>query len=116
MTGRDRLRDLESFDWDTANIEKLWRRHRVAPAECEEVFFDDGMLVSYDEESYEEDRYRALGRTAQGRHLFIVFTVRGQRIRPLSARDMTRHEQTAYARQEKSVEAHPKIRKRRSGK
>jgi uncharacterized protein len=117
MAWRDRLRDFENFDWDTANIEKLWRRHHVTPTECEEVFFDDDTLVLYDSEhSYDEDPYHALGRTAMGRLLFIVFTVRGRRIRPLSARDMTRHEQAAYARQEKSAEAPSKIRKRRHRK
>jgi uncharacterized protein len=78
MAWRDRIRNFESFDWDTANIEKLRRRHHVTPTECEEVFFDHDTLVSYDSgHSYDEDPYRALGRTAIGRLLFIVFTVRG---------------------------------------
>jgi uncharacterized DUF497 family protein len=67
MAWPDRLRDFESFDWDASNIEKLWRRHHVTPRECEELFFDDDTLISYDSEnSCDEERYRALGRTAIG--------------------------------------------------
>ena len=36
--------------------------------------------------SDEEARFAAVGRTARGRAAFVVFTMRGVRIRPLSAR------------------------------
>jgi uncharacterized protein len=102
MTWRERLGSCESFDWDTANIGKLWRRHRVTQREFEEVFFDNEVLLTYDSgHSFDEDRYLGLGRTGSGRLLFFVFTVRGSQIRPISARDMTRNEQAAYARQKK---------------
>jgi uncharacterized DUF497 family protein len=117
MAGPDDPQDLESFDWDAANIEKLWRRHGVTQAECEEVFFDNDKLISYDSEhSYHEERYQALGRTAAGRLLFIVFTLRGGQLRAISARDMTRREQSTYAQQEKTAETPSTIRKRRRRK
>ena len=28
---------VEGFDWDKGNIEKNWKKHRVAHIECEEV-------------------------------------------------------------------------------
>src|SRR5271169_4442252 len=107
----DDPQDLESFDWDAANIEKLRRRHNVTQTECEEVFFDKDKLISYDSEhSYHEERFRALGRTVAGRLLFIVFTLRGRQIRPVSARNMTRREQSTYAQQETTAETAPTIR------
>jgi uncharacterized DUF497 family protein len=44
-----------------------------------------------------ERRWRALGLTDRDRHLFVVFTVRGDLIRVISARLMTRRERRFYA-------------------
>lgn len=41
-------------------------------------------------------RYYALGHTDLGRLLFVVYTLRGEKIRVISARDMTRREQKEY--------------------
>lgn len=43
-----------------------------------------------------EVREVALGRTNADRWLFIVFAVRGTRLRPISARNMTRRERKIY--------------------
>ncbi|HFD40886.1 MAG TPA: BrnT family toxin [Anaerolineae bacterium] len=88
---------ISGFDWDTGNRGKNWRKHRVSDAECEQVFFNQPFLVYFDEEhSEDEPRFYALGRTDRGRRLFVVFTLRGDRIRVISARDMTRKERTFY--------------------
>lgn len=44
-----------------------------------------------------EQRYYALGRTHAGRLLFVVFTVRNNLLRVISARDMNRKERAIYA-------------------
>ncbi|MBE7440581.1 MAG: BrnT family toxin [Spirochaetales bacterium] len=84
-------------DWNKGNAEKVSNRHSVHPAECEEVFFHDPILVIPDEmHSESEDRFHVLGRTATYRLLFLVFTIRRNKIRIISTRNMTRREQKAY--------------------
>ncbi|MCL5962568.1 MAG: BrnT family toxin [Chloroflexi bacterium] len=74
-----------------------WRGHRVAPSECEEVFFNRPLTVADDiKHSENENRFYALGHTDAGRHLFIVFAVRRNQVRVISARDMNRKEREAY--------------------
>ncbi|MFZ3138023.1 MAG: BrnT family toxin [Thermodesulfovibrionales bacterium] len=87
----------EDFEWDEGNIKKDWERHRVSHIECEEIFFNRPIIVKKDEpHSTSEDRYFVLGKTDAGRLLFIVFTLRGNKIRIISARDMNRKERKIY--------------------
>lgn len=85
------------FDWDAGNYEKNWIKHGVSPLECEEVFFNQPLIVVPDEKhSGQEERYYVLGRTDADRCLFLVFTMRGRRIRIISARDMNKKERKLY--------------------
>lgn len=102
----DRLAQCTGFDWDTGNASKLEERHHVTPGECEQVFFQEPLLVVSDaKHSQAEERWAAWGRTADGRALAVVFTLRGERIRPISARDMNRKERSLYAQAESETEA-----------
>jgi uncharacterized DUF497 family protein len=93
----DVLTRVAGFDWDKGNIEKNWERHKVSFIECEEVFFNEPLIVLENEvHSRIENRYYALGRTNDERLLFIVFTIRGNRIRVISARDMSKRERRIY--------------------
>jgi uncharacterized DUF497 family protein len=57
------------------------------------------VLVAPDREhSQDEPRFAALGQTAGGRLLTIVFTIRGTLIRVISARAMSRRERRMYER------------------
>ena len=95
---------VEGFEWDRANVEKNWQRHRVAFYECEEVFFQEPLIIAMDvAHSASEPRYVAYGRTIGGRWLTVVFTIRGQRFRVISAREMSRKERKAYAQTSPSV-------------
>jgi uncharacterized DUF497 family protein len=59
--------------------------------------FNRPFIVNKDKlHSKSEDRYFALGRTDTERLLFIVFTLRGNKIRIISARDMNRKERKIY--------------------
>ena len=70
-------------------------------SECEEVFFRAPLLALSDpNHSGREERFTALGRTALGRPLSIIFTFREQRIRVISAREMSRKERQEYLRHE----------------
>ena len=91
------LSRIEGFDWDQRNIEKNWERHKVSFLECEEVFFNRPLVVVEDTlHSQSEGRYYALGRTNDDRYLFVVFTVRNNKIRVISVRDMNRKERRVY--------------------
>jgi uncharacterized DUF497 family protein len=91
--------DFEQFDWSGGNDEKNWKRHGVAPGEAEQVFFNTPLLCGDDPaHSGTERRFYALGRTDGGRALFITFTLRGRRLRVISARDMSRKERRAYGK------------------
>jgi len=90
------LGQWSGFEWDAGNRGKN-AKHRVSDDECEEVFFNLPVVLSPDEtHSAHEARYHALGKTNAGRQLFIAFTHRGDRIRIISARNMTRKERRAY--------------------
>jgi len=88
---------VTGFDWDDSNRDKNWVRHKVSWTEAEEVFFRKPLLVYPDpEHSSAEDRFYLLGRTGEDRRLFVVFTIRRNMIRVISARNMSKKEQKAY--------------------
>ncbi len=91
------LSQVSGFDWDDNNREKSWDKHQVLAGECEEVFFNLPLLLQPDpEHSQKEPRYYVLGHTIAGRRLFIAFTVREDKIRVISARDMSKKERSIY--------------------
>jgi len=88
------------FEWDEHNAGKNWHQHRVSPVECEQIFFNRPLVVADDpRHSERENRFYALGRTDASRMLFVVFTVRKDRVRVISARDMSRKERKIYNEQ-----------------
>jgi hypothetical protein len=101
---RERFGRATGFDWDEGNADKNWRKHAVRFSECEEVFLRTPRFPPGEARHArgEEARFTALGRTALGRLLAIVFTFRGDRIRVISARDMSRKERREYLRHEEA--------------
>ena len=95
----EQLFGCTAFQWDEGNSEKNWIKHRVSRAECEEVFFNEPLLVVPDVvHSGTEPRFYVLGQTDEGRLLFMALTIRGKLARVISARDMSRREQKEYQR------------------
>jgi len=93
----DILSKCSGFEWDENNSEKNWRKHLVSPSECEQIFFNQPLVVEDDmKHSEKERRFYALGQTDAERTLFVVFTVRHNQIRVISARDMNRKERKVY--------------------
>ena len=93
----ERLRQCAGFDWDDGNSGKNWEKHQVSDGECEQAFFNQPLVAMPDyEHSDEEDRVLVLGKTDSGRKLFLVCTIRGDLIRVISARNMTRREKEVY--------------------
>lgn len=92
-----RLLAANGFDWDAGNLEKNWLKHGVSPLECEELFFNQPLIVAPDpKHSQSEERYYCLGRTDRDRCLFVVFTMRGRKIRVILARNMNTKERKIY--------------------
>jgi uncharacterized protein len=91
------LDDVEGFEWDSGNSLKSETKHGVTRAEVEQVFLADRLLVVRDERhSGSESRYHALGRSDAGHWLHVSFTLRGRRLRVISARAMNRKERKRY--------------------
>ena len=85
------------FEWDELNAEKIWDKHHISPSECEEIFFNRPLVIADDvKHSDKELRFYSLGQTDMEKMLFVVFTVRQDRIRVISARKMNRKERKVY--------------------
>lgn len=94
------LDHLVGFDWDEGNKQKNWEKHQVDYTECEQVFFNKPLLISEDTtHSSQEQRYYVLGQSDISRTLFLVFTVRNNKIRIISARDQSKKERMIYGKQ-----------------
>ena len=92
-----KLENCEGFQWDKRNSLKSWLKHRVTEGEAEQVFFHEPLLLVVDEKhSHYESRFRAMGYTDKNRFLYIVFMVRDNLIRVISARDMNKKERVVY--------------------
>jgi len=89
--------DGTGFEWDQGNIDKNVAKHNVTNWECEQVFFNEPLIILDDPtHSVSENRYAAFGQTDDGRLLVVIFTRRGGLLRVISARDMNRRERKFY--------------------
>ena len=90
---------VAGFDWDKGNRAKC-QKHGVSVAEVEGLFSRPLLIIPDALHSETEDRLWGIGKTASGRSVFLVFTIRersGKRfIRPVSARYMHRKEVRNY--------------------
>ncbi|MDO8340690.1 MAG: BrnT family toxin [Candidatus Woesebacteria bacterium] len=92
--------NLVGFEWDSGNLKHI-NKHFVLDKECEEVFLIKPIMVSKDLlHSQIEKRYRVLGKTSLERKLNIVFTVRKNLLRIISARDQNKKEREKYRKKE----------------
>ncbi len=94
------LSKIKGFHWDKGNIDKSYLKHGITPKEAEEIFLDDNVLLQEDfKHSQKEERYIAIGRLAQDKTLFAVFTLRGSKIRIISIRRANRKEKGQYEKE-----------------
>jgi len=92
---------FEGFDWDAGNSNKNFIKHNVRNSECEQVFFNQPLIILEDTvHSVVEKRWAAFGMTDSGRLLMVIFTGRKRLVRIISARDMDRGERQYYEDQE----------------
>jgi uncharacterized DUF497 family protein len=85
------------FEWDRAKADANKSKHGVSFEEASTVFGDDDAITVRDPDHSEgEDRYLTFGMSRSGRLLVVAHTDRGDRIRIISSRPMTRRERRAY--------------------
>jgi uncharacterized DUF497 family protein len=97
---KEAFKGLVGFEWDDGNRDKNKVKHGVSTGETEQVFFNDPLIILEDEKhSQTEKRFAAFGTPDTGRKLVVVYTIRGDRIRAISARDMQKKERTFYEQQ-----------------
>ncbi|MGA8657030.1 MAG: BrnT family toxin [Chthoniobacterales bacterium] len=93
---------ITGFDWDNGNRSKCLK-HGVSAKDVESLFLGPIMILPDEAHSVTEARLKAVGDTAAGRHIFLVFTIRekkGKRyIRPISARYMHKKEVQHYEKE-----------------
>ena len=88
---------LTGFDWDDGNRNKSQAKHKVSTGEVEQVFFNEPLVVIDDtKHSQTEKRFAAFGVTNAGRRLVAIYTIRGDKIRIISTRDMHKKERVFY--------------------
>jgi uncharacterized DUF497 family protein len=85
------------FEWDLTKAQKNLRKHRVAFSEAATVVKGRLSITIYDpDHSDEEDRFITIGPSIAGRFLMVAHTERSDRIRIISARELTRKEGEVY--------------------
>ena len=85
------------FEWDEGNIHKNEDKHSLKWTTIEEVFFNEPLLIVEDfKHSLNECRCVALGKNDFGDLITVVFTLRKQHIRVISARSMSKKERIIY--------------------
>jgi hypothetical protein len=94
----DRNNEMElAFEWDVNKAKTNWTRHRVSFEEGATVFHDPFVATMPDPiHSDEEQRFIAIGLSAQGQLLVIVFQERGDKTRIISCRRATLRERRIY--------------------
>ena len=87
------------FEWDPTKAAANLKKHKVSFAEAATVFSDLlSTTVPDPDHSVDEDRYITVGLSRRFRLLMVAHTERGDRIRIVSARELTRTERESYER------------------
>jgi len=84
-------------EWDEDKAASNERKHGVTFEEAATCFYDPHQVAFYDpDHSDEEDREILIARSEQGRLLLVVYTLRGDAVRIISARPTTKRETRDY--------------------
>ena len=92
------------FQWDEGKINKNLYKHNIENWECEQVFFNEPLIILDDpKHSYAEKRWAAFGKTDAGKLLAVVFAKRGSLIRIISLAKIYLARQIALERSSSSI-------------
>jgi uncharacterized DUF497 family protein len=88
------------FEWNTIKSEENFKKHGVGFAEAELAFEDFYAIEEFDSEhsTAEEARYKMLA-MADAKILVVVYAMRGEHFRIISAREAEKYERELYERQ-----------------
>lgn len=86
----------DEFEWDDAKAASNFARHKVSFEQAREAF-GDHFSVEYEDDraDYGEERTVLLGMVGD-RLLAVVYTLRDERVRIISAREAEPHERRHY--------------------
>jgi uncharacterized DUF497 family protein len=85
------------FEWDPEKAEANQQNHGINFHEAATVFGDQLAITFADpDHSHDEDRYLTFGLSRFNRMLVVSHTHRGEKLRIISARHMTRQERNIY--------------------
>jgi uncharacterized DUF497 family protein len=86
----------EAFEWDGAKAAANLSKHKVSFGLARWAFADACAIEREDDtEDYGEDRFNLLG-MVDGRLLFVAYTMRGEIVRIVSAREAEPYERRLY--------------------
>jgi len=82
------------FDWDEGNQSKI--KSRFSIEDVEQFFAQDLYVIHDTAHSKNEDRMIAVGQGPNNKPMFVCYTLRGSKIRVISARYMSIKEAKRY--------------------
>ena len=91
------------YQWNQDKARVNLKKHGVDFADAVGVFADPLALTIEDMDSLEESRWITLGADFLGRLLVVVYTYRGEDIRIISARKVTKKERDCYEGKRKGI-------------
>ena len=84
-----------AYQWNRDKAATNLRKHGIDFADAVSVFSDD-LAIAISDQRFDEERFVIIGLDAFGRVLVVVYTLRGDEIRLISARKANRHERQQY--------------------
>ncbi|GAB4143774.1 MAG: BrnT family toxin [Elainellaceae cyanobacterium] len=84
-----------AYQWNRDKAIANLRKHGIDFADAVSVFSDD-LAITIPDERFDEERFVTIGGDAFARVLVVVYTMRDDEIRIISARKATRQERQQY--------------------
>ncbi len=88
---------MDEFDWNDANEDHI-ARHGVTRKEAEEAYLDPNKRGVSIAKRATEPRWAVLGKTENGRILYLIYTLRQEYVRIITAYDAGQSEKKYYKR------------------
>lgn len=85
----------QNFEWDSEKRQSNLKKHGVDFADARQIFNGDILEIEDTRSNYGEERFLAIG-VVGDQVLAVVYTLRGEKIRLISARKATKDEREAY--------------------
>ena len=86
-----------NIEYDLAKAESNFRKHGVSFNEAATAILDENALVMEDVDSKDENRWILIGLSSEAQLLTVIYTVRDEFVRIISARKSTKKEAKYYA-------------------